>query len=99
MSVLYQIEKLHYYMIDHGEVNWNLIDDLDDTISPKDVKKLIDYFILKLPRNHNVPGKVYETLCGIGDYSSQHNSISSKQFKYVFANIAAYWNEMDHFNT
>jgi hypothetical protein len=99
MSLLNQIERLHYHLLDHNEIDWDLIEDLivNEDISAQSLKKLIDYFVRNLSNNHIVPGKIYQTLCGIGDFCSIEDHYTSKQFRFVYANLATYYDQIDPF--
>jgi hypothetical protein len=94
MNLLYQIEKIYWHMVDTNEVDWELIYKLEDETDAKQVRNLIDYCTSNLPRNHKMPGNIYYTLCGIGNYIKEHNHITPKQFRFVMANLAGYWTEL-----
>ena len=101
MDLLYTVERLHYHLKETNEINWEYVTELhmECDVSPRDMRKLIDYFLVNLSHNHQVPGKVYETLSGIGDYVRIHNDITSRQMNYVFANIATHLDQLDLFKS
>lgn len=90
MNYLYEIEKLSYIT---SEIEiWDQIDLISKSITPKDLYRSIDIFISNL--NHNLTGKDYYTLCGIGDWARTHNDFTTKQLQFSLLTMAANWNEI-----
>jgi hypothetical protein len=101
MDLLYTVERLHYYLKENNEINWEYVDELhmECDVSPRDMRKLIDYFLTNLLDNHQLPGNVYAILSGIGDYIRVHDNITSRQMNYVFANMATHLDQLDLFKS
>ena len=74
-----------------------LLDYIEVMETPNQVIRAIDYFIGHLREDHQVPGKVWYTLNGIGDWAKQHGFVSDKQFSYVYYQIQQYHDELDYF--
>jgi hypothetical protein len=88
---LYKLETISL----NDSVDWNEINDVFHDY--KEVVTAIDYFLLHLRSNHDVPGKAYHKLIGIGDNIKEHRSFTDKQARYVVLALAGYWSEVDPF--
>ena len=96
MNYLYKIEQISY--IENIDEIWNLIDQIDQELTPRDLIQIIDYFISNLSSDHRLPGSDYYQLCGIGDWVRTHNDYTPRQMKWVILTIAQYWYELDQFS-
>lgn len=89
-----QIYKIEYISL-RDEWTWEGVDEVFHDY--RDVLRAIDYFLLNLKPNHEVPGKVYEKLSGIGDNIREHNSFTDRQARYTVLALAGYWSEVNQF--
>ena len=88
---IYKIETISL----RDEWNWNEVNEIFSNYL--EVINAIDYFLSHLTTNHQVPGKVYHKLIGIGDNIREHKSFTDKQSRYVTLALAGYWTEVDMF--
>ena len=88
---IYKIETIFL----RDDWSWNQLDEVFRTNTQ--ILNAIDYFIRHLKLHHEVPGKVYHKLIGIGDNIREHNSFTQKQSRYVALALAGYWDQLDLF--
>jgi hypothetical protein len=93
--LLDEIEYLRYYE-NESDIYWK-INQIKSQLNHGDIYRLVDYFLLHLRYNHDLPGKVYVTLSGIGKWERDKKPLTDKQIFYVLASIASYWDELDLF--
>lgn len=85
----YLIESYHL----NDEVTWDQI----DTLIPKyQLVDHIDYFLTNLKANHQLPGKIYEKLSGIGNWYREKEFVTPKQHRFATLTIIAYWYELEN---
>jgi len=92
MNLLYEIESLRY-LKEEQEI-WDKIDHIEMNLNPKDLMKAIDYFVLHLSPEHNLSGKTYQTLCGIGNWSKENNHLTHKQIVFALMSMADHWDQL-----
>jgi hypothetical protein len=92
MNLLYEIESLRY--LNEEQEIWDKIDQIEMNLNPKDLMKAIDYFISHLSPEHNLSGKTYETLCGIGNWDRENNHLTHKQIIFAVMSMADNWNQL-----
>ncbi len=95
MKLLNKIDYLRFDLLKEGEVNWDILSDLDFT--PKELQQAIDQFLISLISNHQLPGSDYYKLQGIGHWIRQNNDATPKQERYAILTMSAYWDQLDLF--
>lgn len=60
-----------------------------------EVLESIDYFISHISSDHIIPGKVWHTLIGIGEWIRDSKPLTQTQERYVVMSLAAYWDQRD----
>lgn len=89
--IINKIDELTF--LNENELTWDQVNSV--LIDDNQTLKYLDYFIRHLSPNHQLPGKVFETFCGIGDWIREGKSTTEKQRQYIVLNSIAYWNERD----
>jgi hypothetical protein len=84
------------YLIDQyhlsDDVKWDQVDSL---IPYYKLVEYMDNFLIHLKSDHEVPGKVYAKLLGIGQWIRENKIITTKQHRYVTLAIIGYWHEIE----
>jgi hypothetical protein len=93
MSILNEIERL---ALTEGDINWDMVDEIS-CYHPRQLVNLVDWFLLNLSKDHQVPGQIYQQLLGIGNWAQKYNQVTAKQRRYVILAIATYWQEVSLF--
>jgi hypothetical protein len=93
-NIIFKIDQLHHkYRLDNTELDWNDIDNL--FLNDRDLIQSIDYFLTILLENHEVPGKVWDKLLGIGTWYKDNQFLTIKQKRYAAIAIVGYWDQID----
>ena len=88
--ISHKLEVLH--LKDSDENIWREIDDVFHNY--QDVIDTIDYFILNLKSDHQVPYKIYLKLCDMGQTIREHKSYTTKMRRYITVALASYWYDL-----
>jgi hypothetical protein len=89
--ISHKLEVLH--LKDSDENIWKDIDDVFHNY--QDVIDTIDYFILNLKSDHEVPYKIYLKLCDMGQTIKDHKSYTTKMRRYITVALASYWYDLN----
>ena len=72
------------------EVVWQIT----KTYTPEEIDRVIQIFLRGIGRQHQVPGKVIETLYGITQSFKEYENLTSEQQIYAVGRMIANWQEM-----
>ena len=79
MNYLYLLEEMSN--LSDEEVVWRYVDRIDEKITPKELSKVIGYFVDNLKPGNSVKGLDHHKLCGIRDWCIKYNDFTSRQLK------------------
>jgi len=92
-NYLYLIKEMHN--LSNKELIWDYVNHIDEKITPKELSRVINYFIKNLRTDNQVSGLDHHKLCGIRDWCDLHDDFTSRQLKYSLLTMAIYWNEIN----
>lgn len=93
LSLMRKLDQLSFMDMPENKM-WAMIDNLFDT--PRDLYEAVDWFISRLPRDHDMNGNEWFQLIDIGNVAREYNSITIKQRRLVGLLIACNWNKINH---
>lgn len=95
MDVLYEVESLRYLTSEQDI--FEKLDQIQIDITPKELIRAIDYFLTHLGDHHNLSGKQFETLTGIGHWARENHHLTEKQIMYSMLTMAEHFDQLDMF--
>jgi hypothetical protein len=91
LSLIKKFNDLHYANTSENEF-WKQVDDI--LTNPKDLIDSVDWFISNLGPNHDLLGRDWNKLVGIGEWAREYHSFTRTQARFVTITISANINEI-----